>query len=173
MSRHLNEFDWNDAAVDRLRKMNDEGYTGGQIAQAWGVTRNVICAKINRLGLKRGEPTDLARMAATVHDSARKSRAKPPGERKQKTAHKPRAEQHKPLPLLATAAKPRALPPNETPTDTAVTTLELQPSQCKWVITADSPFLHCGAQRVYGRPYCSAHVAKAFNVGTKSERSAT
>lgn len=163
MSRNVNEFDWNEAKVDQLRQMVEDGYTGGQIAKAWGFSRSTIQGKITRLGLKRGAPSDLVKMAATVHDTKRKSRAKAPSEPKPK---------HKPLPTLAEMKAPRPMPKDEPITETAVATIDLEAHHCRWPITAGSPFKHCGAPRIAGRQYCAAHVAKAFSGGTKSERSA-
>jgi len=165
MTKHADAYDWNEDAVARLRLMHSEGYTGGQIALAFGVSRNTIIGKTHRLHLgQRGMPTDPVRMAPTVSQQPTKSRAKPRSEWKRKA---PRTS----LPTLATPINPRPLPPPEPSTATAVTTLAIAPGQCKWPLNDGKPeWLHCGAPA--DGSYCEHHVIRSRSIGTHSERAA-
>ena len=166
MSRHVYEFDWSDEALDRLRTMVAKGYSAGQIARAWGVTRNTIGARIKKLGLERGAPDDVVKMAATIPQPARKSRAKPPEELKKRGAPK-----DKPVPP-AKPPGPRALPADEALTETALHTVDLQAGRCKWPLNDGEPeWLHCGADADDG-PYCENHRRKSIGAGTYAERTA-
>lgn len=171
MSRHVNEFDWNAEAVERLRQMCEQGYSGGQIALIMGLSRNAVCGKIERLGLVRAYPSEVVKLAPTVAQPAGRSRAKPRSEWKKREPRKPK-EQHQSLPTLAEPVKPRALPAHEPSTLTAVTTGELQSQHCRWPLNDGKPeWLHCGAMACDG-PYCPDHRARAFSGGTRSERAA-
>lgn len=35
--------------------------------------------------------------------------------------------------------------------------LDLDPSDCRWPVTADKPFLFCGAPKAEGSSYCACH----------------
>ena len=89
---------WDAASVALLKKLWTCGYSAGQIAGRLGHSRNAVCAKLRRMGLKRGHtpPTAkpkivsvpkrklalLAACARPVHKvvSARKPVARPPKE---------------------------------------------------------------------------------------------
>lgn len=47
--------------------------------------------------------------------------------------------------------------PMPEPIPGGVSTLNLAPHQCKWPVSADWPWLHCGAQREGLGPYCARH----------------
>jgi GcrA cell cycle regulator len=89
---------WDAAGVVLLKKLWASGHSAGQIASRLGLSRNAVCAKLLRLGLKRGhkpptakprivsvpkrKPALLAACAQPVHKvrSTRKPVAKPPKE---------------------------------------------------------------------------------------------
>lgn len=171
MNARSTDFDWNDDAIARLRQMCAEGFSGGQIAVAWGVSRNTIVGKIARLGLQRGQPSGLVKIAPTTPQPASEERRRQRREWKQRQPRKAR-QPKLPLPTLAEPAKPRALPPAEQATETAVRTGELEAHHCRWPISADAPWFHCGQQRVEGTSWCVEHFARAFSNGTRGERQA-
>jgi GcrA cell cycle regulator len=89
---------WDAASVALLKKLWASGHSAGQIARRLGHSRNAVCAKLLRMGLKRGhkpptakpkivsmpkrKPALLAACARPVHKvvSARKPVVRPPKE---------------------------------------------------------------------------------------------
>ena len=89
---------WDAASVALLKKLWACGHSAGQIASRLGHSRNAVCAKLLRMGLKRGHrpptakpkivsapkrmPALLAACARPVHKvvSARKPAVRPPKE---------------------------------------------------------------------------------------------
>jgi len=89
---------WDAASVALLKKLWASGHSAGQIASRLGHSRNAVCAKLLRMGLKRGhrpptakpkivsmpkrKPALLAACARPVHKvvSARKPVVRPPKE---------------------------------------------------------------------------------------------
>jgi|SRR5581483_2532140 len=69
--------DWTDVRVDRLKELNDQGYSSAQIArELGGVSRSAVIGKLHRLGLQKSLPSNphgVARSAkaALVEQSAR------------------------------------------------------------------------------------------------------
>jgi GcrA cell cycle regulator len=52
---------WDAASVTLLRKLWADGYSAGQIASRLGHSRNAVCAKLLRMGLKRGHKPPTAK----------------------------------------------------------------------------------------------------------------
>lgn len=89
---------WDADSVALLKKLWVRGYSAGQIASCLGLSRNAVCAKLLRMGLKRGhkpptakpkivsvpkrKPSSLAACAHPVHKvvSTRKPVATQPKE---------------------------------------------------------------------------------------------
>jgi GcrA cell cycle regulator len=89
---------WDAASVALLKKLWASGHSAGQIASRLGRSRDAVCAKLLRMGLKRGhrpptakpkivsvpkrKPALLAACARPVHKvvSARKPAVRPPKE---------------------------------------------------------------------------------------------
>jgi GcrA cell cycle regulator len=88
---------WDAASVALLKKLWASGHSAGQIARRLGHSRNAVCAKLLRMGLKRGhrpptakpkivsEPKRIALLAACARPvqkvvSARKPVVRPPKE---------------------------------------------------------------------------------------------
>jgi GcrA cell cycle regulator len=182
---------WTDERVEKLQEMWNEGLSAAQIAKALGgVTRNAVIGKVHRLGLsnrapatpqKAGgaaeapEPEESAEAIAVAlddHDEAEPVGAPEP---------EPIAE---PAPPLASPARPAAREPQRREpqpisedrlellatvaelekTAKRVTLLDLTEKVCKWPIgdPTDPDFRFCGNPAQPGKPYCSAHVAVAF-----------
>jgi GcrA cell cycle regulator len=47
-------MEWNASDIALLRALWTKGHSAGQIADRLGHSRNAVCAKLTRLGLKRG-----------------------------------------------------------------------------------------------------------------------
>lgn len=41
--------------------------------------------------------------------------------------------------------------------------LDLDPNDCRWPVTADKPFLFCGARKAPGSSYCACHKAMSVS----------
>jgi GcrA cell cycle regulator len=52
---------WDAASVTLLRKLWADGHSAGQIASRLGYSRNAVCAKLLRMGLKRGHKPPTAK----------------------------------------------------------------------------------------------------------------
>ena len=52
---------WDAASVIRLKKLWASGHSAGQIAGRLGHSRNAVCAKLLRMGLKRGHKPPTAK----------------------------------------------------------------------------------------------------------------
>lgn len=143
MSRHANEFAWTEDATERLRKMCADGYTSGQIALAFGVSRNAVCGKIERLHLPRGVPTEDAKAAATVSQPAPRSRAKPRSE------WKPRAPRKRPAFVIqhSEPTEPAPMPEMKAAVESnPVRMIEATNNQCRWVLDGYDVPTVCGAE---------------------------
>jgi GcrA cell cycle regulator len=52
---------WDAASVTLLRKLWADGHSAGEIASRIGQSRNAVCAKLLRMGLKRGHKPPTAK----------------------------------------------------------------------------------------------------------------
>jgi GcrA cell cycle regulator len=52
---------WNYTNVNRIKKLWEEGLSAGQIATQLDCSRSAVCAKLNRLGLKRNHKPPTAK----------------------------------------------------------------------------------------------------------------
>jgi GcrA cell cycle regulator len=52
---------WDAASVALLKKLWASGHSAGQIATRLGHSRNAVCAKLRRLGLRRGRKSPTAK----------------------------------------------------------------------------------------------------------------
>lgn len=66
--------------------------------------------------------------------------------------------------VVAAPVEPVPEPPEPAPERPAVdpvSTLEVRRGQCRWIVTDDIPFMHCGAHAPQG-PYCTYHRARSY-----------
>jgi len=171
---------WTDERVETLKKLWSEGQSASQIAKVLGgVTRNAVIGKVHRLGLAsrtaaKPEPAKAAKDAPAAKAKA-KSKAKPAPKAAEKPApvakEKPKpAPTHRPPVVTSTFPHPPA--PSEPLVDLAevdaaakkLSLLELNERTCKWPIGDPSKgeFYFCGHPVAAGKPYCSSHVAAAY-----------
>ncbi len=153
---------WDEARTAELRRLWEEGRSAGQIAASLStpgrlITRNTICGKLHRMGLK-GRPT--------------LPEAVPHGPR---TADAPQ-EPPRPVPsppTLAAVARVAQDParisipgPVQKPgaAGEAVTIQELAADMCRWPLGDPSKptFRYCGSASLLGRPYCGHHAMMAY-----------
>lgn len=131
---------WNDARVELLKKLWNDGLSASQCAKriGGGLTRNAVIGKVNRLGLS-------ARKKAEVR-SRRRARTKPPIDRESRK--------------FISGEPPAALPPEPQRPEKLVSFAELEPHQCRFIYgdpkTADFGF--CGCKTEPGLPYCAGHM---------------
>lgn len=130
-------FNWTPQAIEALKTLAAEGFSSKQIADELGCpTRATVIGKAHRLGV------DLTYKA-------------PPGKPRIKRSPQMRLRRRKSelAALMRVVPEPNAL---------NLTLLELEASQCRWCVTADSPFLFCGQPVEQGMPYCSHHCGIAY-----------
>jgi len=88
---------WEAASVVLLRKLWVSGYSAGQIASRLGHSRDAVCAKLLRMGLKRGHKPPTAKPKIVSVPKRRPARIAACASRFQKvvSSRKPVKRQHK------------------------------------------------------------------------------
>jgi len=131
---------WPEAREQELRRLWERGDSAAEIADALGVGRNAVLAKVRRLGL--------------------------PSRRIQVKRRRPVANAS---PWFGAAPRPRPapLPPRRSlslpePESRAIPFIDLRPGQCKWIAGDGAPWLACG----HGtggpqQPWCPYHAELA------------
>lgn len=158
--------DWSDERVESLKQFFEAGLSAGQIATeiGHGVTRNMVCGKLSRLGLKRVSKETLsasqtqpgiisgiqvhaekgtvgskaggiiARIKARIHDTA---------------------AQVVPLTVVHDAADTKPV---------HIGLMELTEETCRWPYAEEgSPTTYCGCTSKPNSPYCYEHHAVAYH----------
>jgi GcrA cell cycle regulator len=136
---------WTDARMADLRKYWAQDYSCSQIASLLGgVTRNAVIGKVHRLGLS-GRTKEVRPQRPPREPVIRRIVIRQPSF--------VRVEEP-PLRCVETAPRNVAL-------------LDLEPEDCRYPVTDDSPFLFCGHQIAEGS-YCRAHyrIAMVFTPPT-------
>jgi GcrA cell cycle regulator len=141
-------MNWTDERVTELRGHFEAGLSASEIMRAMGLaTREAVCGKLHRLGLKRGRPAARPDVKAKRRPRvARRAAFRPP--------YVPVA----PPPPAAPAPAPA--PPACQP----IALLELTNATCRWPI-GEGPYLFCGALEAdlaNGVSYCRFHSAMAY-----------
>ena len=122
-------FNWTAEAVDQLRAIAAKGLSASQIGAEIGVSRNAIIGKALRVGIE-------------LQYKPKPARPKPP--------RQPRMISKKRL-------APVIVPMAPEPDARNRTLLELKRRDCRYPVTADSPFLFCGHPKAEGSSYCANH----------------
>src|SRR6476660_715151 len=112
---------WDAKNVALLKKLWAVGQSAGQIARHLGCSRNAVCGRLNRLGLKRGHKPPTAKpkilpvskrrpalLAACAHPDAKKVSRKTVGRQPKKFSKRELYA------MLADAVRTRASPPTAT-----------------------------------------------------------
>jgi GcrA cell cycle regulator len=181
---------WTDERVEKLQQMWAEGQSAAQIAKALGgVTRNAVIGKVHRLGLSNRAPGAAPRPAADEPAAAAAPEAAAPAApapkpepapaRPEPVVAAPEPEPEPAAPPRPAAREPLRREPAPMTEDRLevlanlaeieknarrVTLMDLTERVCKWPIgdPTDPDFRFCGLPSHQGKPYCSAHVAVAF-----------
>jgi GcrA cell cycle regulator len=134
-------FNWDTAAIERLKILWKDGYSASEVGAFLGVSRNSVIGKLHRLGL-----TGMRRRRTRPEGSkAPRMRAPKPVRRPQPQIPQMRTDKRPPGPLAPFT----------------LSLLELGPRHCKWPSEGDAPWTFCGAERLEGLPYCGAHHQRA------------
>lgn len=146
-------FAWTDERIARLKQLHAEGCTASQIQRQIGApTRNTVCGKINRLGLKGNSSNETRRQISRLQhrgaskrspkfNFARKSKQPPVGRR----AEAGKASQADPSPDGA------SLHPLN------IILKDLNPKQCRYPYGEEAPFVFCAHAVEPDSSYCSYH----------------
>ena len=124
------KFDWTDERIARLKEMWEAKDSAAVIGAEFGITRNAVLGKVNRLGLETHKavprkPKEPSRPRIRLYDK---------GPRKSPTVAKA-IEQ--PVPQCA-----------------PVSFMELGDHSCHYPVTDDHPFMFCGADTHGEHSYC-------------------
>ena len=134
---------WTDERIQELTKLWDAGYSASAIGKQIGMSKNAVIGKAHRLGL-RARPSPIKRGAIK------------PVLAPQVRLETPKPAEPKPAPM---PTKPRERQHGAT---------------CLWPIgdPGDSNFHFCEEPAAPGKPYCTAHCAKAYIQRNRGESQA-
>lgn len=154
-SLEVAETFWTPENVERLRQLHADGLTYGRIGTLLGCSRNAVCAKCDRLRLKRPKADKVTRLPSAP------SAPKPRGKMVIAGGYTYLANDHcAPLPTGNGELEP------------LVRSLEaLGRHHCKWPI-GNADFAFCGRPRADGGNYCAHHAARAFAPSQKKSDNA-
>jgi len=134
---------WTPERIAKLRELWGT-MTANQIAERFGVTRNAVIGKADRLGLRGPGP-----LAASKKPHGSKNRS--PSRRAQ-TAHAAAERRAKAeRPELKPVPKPEPI----------IIPQRTSNQVCRWPISDDRPWTFCEAPALVGKPYCPQHYARA------------
>lgn len=146
MNRGHENFAWTDERISELKRLWGEGKTSGQIAALWGVTRNTICGKVNRICGKHVAP-------------AKPKAAAAPKQKPRPTV----APVHLRLEDVRDIPEPIVAAPQRLPALPAVGILDV--TGCKWPLHVDRSIIgghaFCNAAKDERGPYCHFHMTNA------------
>ena len=131
-------FDWNAAAIERLKTLWTEGYSASEVGAFLGVSRNSVIGKLHRLGL-----TGMQRRRTRPKGSSAPRLVAPP----------PRVRKPKPIAPLLTSIEQVS----KEPVIGSFTLMDLKFGSCRWPSDGDGPWTFCGAPQEFGSSYCLEH----------------
>ena len=138
---------WGATDIERLRVLAAQGLSASQISRQFtGISRNAVISKMKRSGI------EFMNKRGGRHDTVATLPAPQP------------SGQPEPVALLSGMAAHHPTPPavGEESRDTTVSTKDLRWSgQCKFPVTDDAPFMHCGAPA--NGVYCDTHHARMYS----------
>lgn len=146
-------FDWDEAAVERMKRYHDLGHSAREIANMIGApSKNAVIGKLHRLGVT-GHPR-----AATVTPIKRKPQ--------------PKVEQVA-APEPVKADPPLPAPRRDLPTVVARLSFdELEHDNCRFPVgePGQPGFGFCGQKTAPGQPYCPTCCQRAYAPETRVSR---
>lgn len=143
---------WTEIEIEKLHFLWAQGFRARDIAATFGISRNAICGKLFRLGLKNdreGEPVmPKPRRVRTKEPTSRVARLRPSMPKLTMVEPDPRTGQ-------APVADPRVVYGPTHFNDACA-------SQCRFALwgTHEHTGLICGERVVLGSSYCPAHEAR-------------
>lgn len=150
---------WEETRIDRLKKFWKEGKSAAAIAAEFGITKNAVIGKLNRLGLsfKKGKTPEI------------EGEAVPPAAVVTVTT-----------PASGTPTKKETILEVQTTTNPTgrkvVALFDLKLSSCRWPIgdPRDESFGFCGKRKeIAAQPYCPACSQLAYAQSAKTMRKAS
>ena len=189
---------WTPERIQRMRELFEQGRTSREIAAALGgVTRNAVCGRLNRMGLKRKEPpkAKVTTMPAEQHDDHLKALARRCRQDGSSLAeignwigrtkdwvkwHTRNPEDRERRGWMRKTIKERNIPDRAVRNHPLLhsrpcTLFDLREWNCRYPIgdPKHSNFRFCGARRLEPHSYCATHHKLTHSSGTWSERAAT
>jgi len=153
---NLNSFDWTAERETELRRMHADGLSHGTIAKAFGLSRNAICGKIHRLGLKRNGANHVVKVNLPLGRPLDQPR-RPPGPR-------PKVAIRFTPPTKRTEAIVDIADEN-VPLAQRKTLMQLTNGSCRWPLGEGPAMTFCGAPGCdvdKGQSYCPGHALRAY-----------
>lgn len=153
-------FTWDDARVEQLKSLWDEGLSASQIARRLGgLTRSAVCGKADRLGLQSRSSTSAPRGNGTRtppdKSPPRYSRQFNPSFAEKAPPTPPEPEVFDPLLI---DGKP-------------VTIRTCNDRTCRWPMSeASADMVMCGRTPENGKSYCSDHARKVYQTQQDQNR---
>lgn len=135
---------WNEERSDLCNAMLLNGATYGAIADVIGTTRNAVAGYV-----KRQQPPRPERPARKADDQPVRVK------RKYMKRHND-------------GAAPAPMPMPE-PVDGGIPTIELTARQCRFVLSADAPWHHCGQDTPLGSAWCEHHRRTVYQPQRKQD----
>jgi len=157
MKYSIHPHDWTPERSALLRRLwDDEGLSGGEIAEEMGLSRNAVIGRVHRMGLgkrkdrkenaKKANVTKLSKgLIRKVSSMTLQPGLPPPPEPEWKEVH--------------VNFEPRGL----------ITIWDLKEHHCRWPYDNEPMVTYCGHDRLPGKPYCKKH----FETGMEPKRPLT
>lgn len=158
--QHKHEcMDWTDEAIERLKQMDRDRLSFGEIGAAFGISRSAVAGKINRLRLSRRERPQ------TPKAPKRRTRKQ---KQQQPLVHVTRIVRSGRGNSLRLVSTPDcgtddfpvcALAADDIPIAQRKQLLDLKHNDCRWPYgdPGKSEFFFCGAEQEPGYSYCAIH----------------
>ena len=171
MSTASTDFDWNDAAISRLKALWAEGHSTAEIGRRKGISKNAVIGKSHRLDLAaRPSPIRLGGQAKERRPrriscpSLAELQGRPPVEAKPAITVPP------PPPVRVAAPRLVVPPAPEPPARTPL----LSKHPCAWPIgePGTKSFRFCADLAQAGKPYCPGHCVQAYVEKTRRRQAA-
>lgn len=141
------QFRWTEEAVETLRRMTAEKYSGEQIASVLGCTKNAALAKRRKLGI-------ISPLGSRSNRSKKPKRG--PRRSLLTIGGNPLDNGHRVKPWMPADTEPRP--------DNLLSIYDLTERTCKWMYghpgEADAGF--CGERTAAGSSYCGAHHRRVY-----------
>jgi hypothetical protein len=130
--------DWTPERITELGDLFEAGWSHELMAQALGLSKGAISAKLDRLA--EADPKRWRRSATIVSLTLDRS------------AISAKAEERRAHTAMAKAIEESVV---------GVTMLDLEPNQCRWTMAYTDQHTFCGCRKIDGSSYCGEHDARS------------